>query len=120
VEFRARQLLGLAVLVALFSGASQWWAGRHEAGIGEQIASLAGPGDIHMISSETCAPCTAARRWLSQHEVAFNECFVERDAQCRQAYDRLGGPGTPLFLVHGRPQLGFSPQRLQVALELGG
>ena len=112
-----RAVLGLAVWLLLISSASRWWQGHQERERGEQVAALAQPGDIHMLSSETCAICAQARKWFTEHRVAFGECMIERDEACRRAYEAEQAPGTPVIMVRGRAQLGFSPQRLQAALE---
>jgi glutaredoxin len=108
-----RSLLGLVLLVLMVSAASQWWMYRAEANIGRRIAALAKPGDLQMISSDTCAICKVARRWFSEHRVAFSECSIERDAACRAQFDALRSPATPVILVRGQPELGFDPQRLE-------
>jgi glutaredoxin len=107
-----RTLAGLAVVVALASGASQWWRSHLAGSLGEQMAALAQPGDIQMLSSTTCVFCTAARHWLDDQRVPFSECFIEQDADCAARYQALGARGTPTLLVRGRLQLGFSPQRV--------
>ncbi len=115
-----KQLLGLVLLVLAVSGANRWWVDRHDDAQGRQIASLARPGDIRMISSENCAICLQARMWLRRNEVVFSECLIERDATCRADYDALGAAGTPVLVVRGKPQLGFNAERLRVALARGG
>ena len=78
---------------------------------------MAQQGDLQMLSSTTCGLCTHARIWLQQHEVRFDECFIERHAPCKQRFDALQAPGTPIILVRGQPQLGFDPRRVLLALE---
>lgn len=112
----AASLLGLAVLVGVVSVASGGWVRYQKASVGEEVAALAQPGDIQMLSSATCAPCLLARQWLNQHRVPFQECVIENDANCRQAFDALMAPGTPVVQVRGQTQLGFSPQRVRDAL----
>jgi glutaredoxin len=119
VNDRRRSLLGLAALVLGVGAAARWWAGRSQAGLGEALAARAAPGDIRLLSSTTCAYCTAARRWLQQHRVPFSECFIETDAACAAAFAALGAPGTPVVVVSGRPQLGFDAQRVLDALTRG-
>jgi glutaredoxin len=114
-----RSLLGLVVLVLAISAASTWWGQRHEAVLGEQVAALAAPGDLRMLSSDTCAICLVARRWFTDHGVAFSECSIERDAACRAEFETMLAPGTPVILVRGRPQLGFDPARLLASLKIG-
>jgi arsenate reductase-like glutaredoxin family protein len=70
-----------------------------------------------MLASDTCAPCLVARNWLAQHAVPFSECSIERDAQCRALFDAAGARGTPLILVRGQMQLGFSAERVLLGLQ---
>ncbi len=112
-------LLGLVLLILAISGASTWWGQRQEAALGRDVAALARAGDLEMLSSDSCGFCIQARRWFVQHGVAFTECSIEREPACRQAFDALGAPGTPVIVVRGQPELGFSPQRLKARLEAG-
>jgi glutaredoxin len=113
-------LVQLALLLAVVSLALQGWQGHREADLGARIAAAAAPGELRMISSEDCGICSVARRWFAEHEVAVAECFVERDAACRAEFEALGARGTPVLLVRGRPQLGFSPPLIAQALGLPG
>lgn len=108
-----RALAGLVLLVLAVGGAAEAWRAHVEAGLGRELARLAAPGDLHLVSSETCLFCERARRWLTLHQVRFSECFIERDAACAAQYRALGAAGTPTVLVRGQPQLGFSPQRVR-------
>lgn len=112
-----RTLLQLGAIVLGVSLAHGWWQGRQAQSVGQTIAALAAPGDIRMISSETCGPCLAARLWLQRHEVAFSECLIERDAACRAEFEAWRAPGTPVMVVRGQAQLGFQPERLAAALQ---
>lgn len=114
-----RSLLALVLLILAVSAASQWWAGRHEDALGAQVAALATPGALHMISSDTCGNCSVARGWFQRHGVRFSECSIERDPACRARFEALRAPGTPVLLVHGRPELGFDPRRLKAQLQAG-
>ncbi len=120
MQHSRKSLLGLVLLVLAVSTASQWWAGRQERQIGVQVAALAKPGDIRMLASATCGVCAAARIWFTEYQVPFSECVIENDAACRQAFNALQASGTPVLLVRGKPQLGFSPERLRDALQLRG
>jgi glutaredoxin len=115
-----RSLAVLLVLVLGTSVATQWWSLSSASRQGERLAALAGPGDIRMLSSETCVYCTVARRWLTEHRVEFVECFIERDAQCRALYDATQARGTPTLIVRGQSQLGFDAARVLAALEAPG
>ena len=107
-----RTLLG-AVLVALgVGGASQVNVLWQESRLGRQMAQAASAGDIRMLASQTCPYCALARAWFKRNDVAFSECLIETDAACAAEYRAHGGPGTPLLIVRGQPQLGFDPQRV--------
>ncbi len=112
-----RSLGGLVLLVLVVSGASQWWQQRHQQTLGTQVAALADAGDIHMLSSDSCVQCVVARRWLQAHGVAFSECSIERDASCQQQFEASRSPGTPVMLVRGQAQVGFSAQRVLQRLQ---
>ena len=113
-----RASLGLLVVLVLTAGAaSQWWHGASERRDGARLAALAQPGDIRMLASVTCVYCEAARRWMTAQGVRFDECFIERDAQCQALYDASGARGTPTMLVRGRVQVGFQAQRVIEALQ---
>jgi glutaredoxin len=117
---RWRTLAGLALVVALAGGGSQWWRSHLAGSIGEQLVAQARPGDIQMLSSTSCVFCTAARRWLTDQQVPFTECFIERDPECAARYQALGARGTPTLLVRGQMQMGFSPQQVLDDLQRGG
>lgn len=106
-------LVGVALLVVGVSLATGWWQRQRQATLGEAIAALARPGEIHMIASDSCGYCMLARQWFQQHEVAFTECSIERDPACRQSFDALGAPGTPVIVVRGQPMLGFDAERVR-------
>jgi glutaredoxin len=84
--------------------------------VAREMATQAKAGDIMMISSENCPYCKQARAWFTQNKVVFGECFIERDAACAEAYRVLQAPGTPTLLVRGQRQVGFSPERVMLAL----
>jgi glutaredoxin len=107
---------GLALVVVVAWGLTQWWADRQQADVGRRVAQAAAPGDIEMLSSTTCAICVQARLWFRAHRVPFQECFIETDPACAARFEATRAPGTPVILVRGIPQLGFSPQRLAVSL----
>jgi glutaredoxin len=111
-------LLGVPVLVLVLLFATAWaaWLAWREPLLGAEVARLAQPGDVRMLSSRTCVYCDSARHWLTTHQVAFEECVIETDASCAAQFNALMAPGTPVMLVRGRPQVGFSPQRVREAL----
>lgn len=106
-------LIGLITLVSVaWEGYRQWEDQR----MAEHIAVAARPGDIRMLSSETCVFCTRARQWLTQHRIPFQECFIERDAVCAADFRALRAPGTPVLIVRQQMLVGFQPERVAQAL----
>ena len=114
---RRRELWALAGFVALSWALQQWWIGHRADALGPQVAALAQPGDIHMVSSVTCAVCTKARLWFTEHRVPFTECKIERDSACLAQYRALGAAGTPVIVVRGLPTLGFSADAVLANLQ---
>jgi glutaredoxin len=103
---------GLVAIVLTAGAGSQWWVHRQEQQTGSELAALARPGDIRMLSSETCTYCAQARAWMSGQHVAFTECVIERDAECAARYRASMMSGTPVVVVRGQAQLGFDPGRV--------
>jgi glutaredoxin len=113
---RLRRIAPLGLVVAVGWFGVQLIQSFGSERIGREMAGNAKPGDIVMLSSETCEYCNQARAWFKQHQVAFGECFIERDAACKAAYDALQSPGTPMLVVRGQRQVGFSPERVAQTL----
>ena len=115
---RLRLRSGL-VLIALMLGVGAAMQGIEawtRARLGAQVAASAKPGDIFMIASVTCTYCAAARVWFNANQVPFTECLIERDERCAAQYHALMAPGTPVMLIKGRRQVGFSAQAVADAL----
>jgi glutaredoxin len=106
----------LAALVGAALAGPAWWRDREAARLGNEVAALARPGDIEMVSSVTCVYCDKARAWLSAHGAPFSECYIERDAACMARYEQLGAAGTPTFLIKGRLLRGYSAPAIVEAL----
>lgn len=102
----------LLVVIAVTAAAAWAWRSHVAAADGELLAQRVKPGDIRMISSETCGWCTAARRWMRSEGVPFEECFIEREARCLADYQALGGQGTPTLVVRGQLVRGFDRARI--------
>jgi glutaredoxin len=112
-----RELLFLFVMLIGISTASSWWVRHKQEEAGEQVAAMAKAGDIHMFSSVTCGICAEARLWFTQNQVAFSECFIEKDPVCRTDFERSGAVGTPLIVVRGQAQTGFNRAQVLSALQ---
>jgi len=109
------ELLGLLLVMLLAFGLGQWIRSGQAPGLpeqGEQLRALTRPGQLQMISSTSCGYCTKARRWLTEQQVPFDECFVETDAGCRERWRRVGAQATPTFIVNGQAVLGLDAAKL--------
>lgn len=112
-----KSLLVLALLVAA-TGGTAWGVRAYERHqIGERAAAAVKPGDIEMFSATTCGICKQAKKWFGAHEIAFDSCEIDRDADCRKRFYALKGRGTPLIMVRGERQVGFDRERIASALE---
>lgn len=106
----------LLIVIVVAAVASWAWRAHVEEADGERLAALVQAGDIRMISSETCGWCTAARRWMTEQGLPFEECFIEREARCLSDYEALGSQGTPTLVVRGQPIIGFDREAIAQAL----
>ena len=113
-----RSLVGLLLLVLVVGASAEWWREHQAQQLGRELAQLARPGDIDMVSSTSCVFCTRARQFMTLQQVPFSECLIETDPVCAQRYQALGAPGTPTLLVRGQVQLGFNPVLVREALRL--
>lgn len=71
---------------------------------------------VVMYTTSRCPACTAAKAYLARKGVTYEERDVERSADARTEFDRLGGRGVPLILVGDERMEGFSSQRLDQLL----
>lgn len=108
----SRDLIVLAVLLAVAWGGMQLLRARADAEDGEQLRALAKPGDVLMLGSVTCTFCAQARSWLEAQKVPYRECLIERDADCLREYRARGGYGTPTFVVRGHTIVGFDRKEI--------
>lgn len=111
-----RELVGFVAVVIVASLGWEAFSAWHKNRLGAEVAQRARPGDIQMISSVNCVFCTRARQWFTEHQVPFDECFIERDDSCQALYAALQAPGTPVLRVRGQRQVGFTPQAVHKAL----
>ena len=109
---RVRSYVSLAVIIGLVYGGVQLLQGRHNSQQAEVLRTAAKPGDIVMLSSQTCSYCERAREWMSKQQVPFKECMIETDAACLAEFQARGGLGTPTMVVRGRTVVGFDPARV--------
>lgn len=112
-----RDRIILAAALALVYGGIFWWRSAAENRWAQEMSAGLRSGDIVMYSTQSCIYCAKARAWFEAHQIAFTECDVERNPDCKRRYLALGAPGTPTFDVRGTRLLGFSPEDLAQALK---
>ena len=71
---------------------------------------------VVMYTTSHCPACKAAKQYLAQKGVAYQEIDVETSRDGAEAFRKLGGHGVPLILVGDKRMEGFSPQALDAAL----
>jgi len=114
-----RALWALVVFIVLAGALQTWWRDGRQQDLGEALAAAVAPGDLQMLSSDTCPICDRARRWFQAHQIPFDECSIEREPACAARFSALMAPGTPVILVRGQAQLGFDPQRVLTSAQRG-
>jgi glutaredoxin len=106
--------LALVLLVVVGgSNALSWW---RDAQAADHIKAKLGQQRITLYTTQSCVYCTKAKRWLSKHDLAWDECDVERDSYCKATFEAQGAPGTPLVRIGAHWSLGFDPAWIAQAL----
>lgn len=68
---------------------------------------------VVMYSASWCGVCKRAKAYFDDQGIVYDELDVEKDAQGKQDYARLGSRGVPIILVGGRRMDGFNITRFQ-------
>ncbi|HKU42596.1 MAG TPA: glutaredoxin domain-containing protein [Polyangiales bacterium] len=95
---------------------------RHER-IARELASAGAANarravKITMYSTAWCRACKQARSYMQQHDIAFTDYDVERDAQARSQTDALNPRGSvPTISIDGDVLVGFSPSSLESRID---
>ena len=74
---------------------------------------------VVMYSTKTCPYCVKARDWFSSRGIRWDERDIESSDVAHKEWESLGGVGTPLILINGKPYNGFSESTIATALERG-
>lgn len=69
--------------------------------------------DVVMFTIDYCPSCLAAKEFLIQRNVSFAEYNIDRSAKAKDVFERLGGRGTPFFLIEGKRVQGFDPDQFE-------
>ncbi len=68
---------------------------------------------VIMYSTSWCSFCKKARQHMRSKGIKFREYDIEKNANAKRKYKRLGGSGVPFFFVGKQTMGGFNPSRLE-------
>lgn len=106
-----RMIFSLVLAFAAVAPLSAIAAGAADAG------SQAKPAlEVIMYSTATCTYCAKARDWFTSQKVAWDERDVETSTAAQKEWKALGGVGTPLVVVNGKPFHGFMEGAIQAEI----
>ncbi|MEO7916272.1 MAG: glutaredoxin family protein [Dokdonella sp.] len=108
---KMKLLLTLAIAVAGFGLASLSTA--TEARTAE--VGKAAP-EVIMYSTKTCSYCEKARAWFSSRNIVWDVRDIEASAAANKEWKELGGVGTPLIVINGKPFSGFAEATIEAEL----
>jgi glutaredoxin len=71
-----------------------------------------------MYTTSWCGYCKAARTWLNENGFRFQECVVDTNRDCAEAFQKIApGHGVPYVIVKGKVLPGgFNPERFVLAM----
>lgn len=75
---------------------------------------------VVLYSQPGCAPCFAARTWLTGRKVPFTYRDVQADPQAFRELMDLGSRSTPTLVVGSEIMIGFDAARLEELLSASG
>ena len=76
--------------------------------------------EVKMYATSWCPYCARARAYFAKRGVAYTEVDVEKSAEGRAEFRRLGGRGVPLIVVGDQRMNGYSEARLAQLLGAAG
>jgi len=75
---------------------------------------------VVLFSQPFCPGCEAAKYYFHDNQISYLEFDITASRAARDTFERLGGRGTPFFLIGGERLHGFSVPRIEQRLrELG-
>jgi len=89
---------------------------------GEVVEKSMGSPDSRVVlfSQPFCPGCEAAKYYFHDNQISYLEFDITASRAARDTFERLGGRGTPFFLIGGERLHGFSVPRIEQRLrELG-
>jgi len=74
--------------------------------------SAAHDGKVILYATTWCGYCEKARELLTSNDIEFHEYDVEKSAEGREQFKRLGGKGVPMLLIKGEVLKGYDPTKI--------
>ena len=96
------------------------WYSMLLAGVGFEKSMGSPDSRIVLFSQPFCPGCEAAKYYFHDNQISYLEFDITTSRAARDTFERLGGRGTPFFLIGGERLHGFSVPRIEQRLrELG-
>lgn len=104
----------------------------------ERVATYGGPVEVHRVpgvvkapaaavaapvvlyATSWCAYCRVARAYFRKHGIDYVEHDVEKSAEAKAEFTRLGGKGVPLVVLGRAAMNGFSESGFETLLARSG
>lgn len=109
-----KKLLIFAVLVFI-----AWFAwGKFETSSVASQNSAGAQGQVILYATDWCGYCRKTKEFFNHQGVAYVEYNIEKDAEARQEFERLGGRGVPLVVIGETVIRGYDVEAMKSALGL--
>lgn len=69
-------------------------------------------GKVLLYATSWCGYCEKTRELLNKNNIEFHEYDIEKSAEGREQYDRLGVKGVPVLLIKGEVVGGYDPSKI--------
>lgn len=74
--------------------------------------------NVVVYSSDTCPYCVAAKDFLKNNNVEFEEKNISTDSSARTELMKMGHMGVPVIIVDDQEVVGFDQPKLKTLLDL--
>jgi len=87
-----------------------------------RLRAAAAPGGkagsklVVMYTTSHCPACKAAKQYMAQKGIRYQEIDVEATREANEAFQKTGARGVPLIMVGSKKMEGFNPQALDQML----
>ena len=84
------------------------------------VYDAAQAGEVVLYGTASCGYCRKARYFLNKNNIPFTDLDVEKSADARRDFERLGGSGVPVVTVGSKVVHGYDLPRLTALLNCAG